>query len=216
VPKDRDAVDVGVWWGPWSWWLARRVPHVDSFEANPALVAKIGSVLPSNVTLHPVALSDQAGEAKLWIPGGGTGTEGRASLGPTQTAAPGWQQTTVETKRLDDFELGDVGFLKVDVEGHELSVLKGATNLLQRTRPIVMVEIESLAEGDEHFDSIIEFMGDHSYAGSFFLNRRWHPIADLDRQLARQMAERLSHHGYATNLLLYVRRYAHNFLFRPT
>jgi hypothetical protein len=61
VPKDRGAVDVGVWWGPWSWWLARRVPRVDSFEPNPAVLARLGPVMPDNVTIHPVALSNCTG-----------------------------------------------------------------------------------------------------------------------------------------------------------
>ena len=45
-------------------------------------------------------------------------------------------------RRLDDLALGDVGFVKIDVEGHELAVLRGAAETLQRNRPPLLVEAE--------------------------------------------------------------------------
>lgn len=215
VPKDRGAVDVGVWWGPWSWWLSRRVPRVDAFEANPRLVATLSPVMPSNVFLHSVALSDAAGEATLWIPTGGIGTEGRSSLESATKSGANWSQQTVVTQRLDDFELGDIGFLKIDVEGHALAVLKGAAELLSTQRPTLFVEVEEHATRDGQFDNIVAFLADHSYKGSYLLHRQWHPLEDLDRNAVRQMANTVAQHGYLSNLLLYVRRYVHNFVFTP-
>jgi FkbM family methyltransferase len=215
VPKGRNAVDAGVWWGPWSWWLSRRVPRVDSFEPNPELVANLTPVLPSNVFLHPVALSDRSGESSLWIPEGGMGTEGRASLEEQSRTSANWKQATVETSRLDDFDLGDVGFVKIDVEGHELAVLKGATKLLDTQRPTILIEIEQHAHRDGQLDAIIEFLGERSYSGRYLHNRQWHPIADLDRPAVQALANRVAQHGYVTSLLLYARRYIHNFVFTP-
>jgi FkbM family methyltransferase len=215
VPKDRDAVDVGVWWGPWSWWLSRWVPRVDAFEANPQLASVLLPVMPPNVFLHSVALSDTAGESTLWIPGGGTGTEGRASLESARTSGANWGHQTVETRRLDDFDLGDVGFVKIDVEGHELAVLKGATELLSTQRPVVFVEIEEHTTSGGQFDDIVKFLCELSYEGKYLLHRRWHPIEDLDRTAVRQVANRVATHGYITNILLYARHYAHNFVFTP-
>jgi FkbM family methyltransferase len=215
VPKDRGAVDAGVWWGPWSWWLARRVPRVDSFEPNPDLVAQLTPVMPSNVTIHPVALSDRAGQSDLWIPSGGMGTEGRGSLEPGNRPESAWRQQAVTTNRLDDFELGDVGFVKIDVEGHELAVLHGASGLLDEQRPTVMIEIEEHADRQGPLDTIIEFFGDRSYRGEFLQKGRWHSIAELDRQATHEMAQRVARHGYGANLVLYARRYVHNFIFKP-
>jgi FkbM family methyltransferase len=45
------------------------------------------------------------------------------------------------TKRLDDLNLGPVHFLKVDVEGMELEVLKGAEQTIQKWSPLIMVEV---------------------------------------------------------------------------
>jgi FkbM family methyltransferase len=215
VPKGRGAVDVGVWWGPWTWWLARRALQVHSFEPNAELVGKLTPVLPRNVTLHQVALSDRSGESSLWIPGGGTGTEGRASLESTTRTDDTWREETVVTSRLDDFDLGDVGFVKVDVEGHEFAVLKGAVNLLTTQRPTVLVEIEEHAHREGQLDAIVEFFGDHSYEATYLSRRSWHPIEDLDRQAVRAMANKVASHGYVVDSLLYARRYVHNFVFRP-
>jgi FkbM family methyltransferase len=215
VPSHRGAVDVGVWWGPWSWWLARRVPKVDSFEANPDLVAHLSAVMPSNVSLHPIALSNRSGESDLWVPIGGMGTEGRSSLESGSRITSAWKKQTVVTNRLDDFELGDVGFLKIDVEGHEYSVLQGAEKLLDTQRPTVMVEIEHFPDRHNSLDTIVKFFADRSYSAEFLQRGRWHPVEELDRQAMRRMARSVARHGYGTNLVLYARRYVHNFVFKP-
>jgi FkbM family methyltransferase len=216
VPRNRGAIDAGLWWGPWTWWLARRVPRVDSFEPNPDLVARLASVMPSNVTIHPVALSDRTSQSNLWIPSGGMGTEGRASLEPGDRPESAWRKQSVATRRLDDFVLGDVGFVKIDVEGHELAVLQGATKLLGAQRPTVMIEIEQHADRPGYLDTIIEFFGDRSYSGEFLQKGRWHPIDDLDRQGTLEMARLVvAQHGYGTRVLRHARRYVHNFIFKP-
>lgn len=215
VPDDRDAVDVGVWWGPWSWWLAKRVPRVHSFEPNPHLIAGLRGALPSNVLLHQVALGDRQGESELWIPVGGRGTEGRATIEPTRRTESGGRLLPVVTGRLDEFDLGNVGFVKIDVEGHELAVLQGATELLAAQRPTLMIEIEDRTDDDRQFDQILEFLSAYSYRGSYLHHRCWHPMAEFDRHRAKEMNAKVSQNGYATNFLLYSRRHIHNFLFMP-
>ena len=44
--------------------------------------------------------------------------------------------------KLDDVLDGDIGFIKIDVEGHELSVLEGASSLIERCRPVLLIECE--------------------------------------------------------------------------
>jgi FkbM family methyltransferase len=215
VPGDRGAVDVGMWWGPWSWWLARRLPQVDSFEPNPELCGRLASVMPRNVAIHQVALSDRTSQANLWVPSDGMGTEGRDTLEPAGRPTPEWNKHTVATSRLDDFNLEDVGFVKIDVEGHELAVLQGATDLLAAERPTVMIEIEEHSNHEGRLDKVIEFFDDRSYGGRFLHKGHWYPIHQVDRQVMREMAKRVAQHSYGANLVLYARRYVHNFVFSP-
>ncbi len=216
VPVDRGAVDIGVWWGPWTWQLAHRVPRVDSFEPNHDLVERLRPIMPKNVHIHPVALSNCSGESSLWVPSRGVGTEGRASLEPAARSESGWSEQSVATSRLDDFKLDDVGFVKIDVEGHELAVLEGASGLLASQRPNLMIEIEEHSNREGRFDAIVGLLESLSYRGTFLHRGQWHPIDRLDRVRVRELADRVARHGYATNVLLYARRYTHNFLFRPT
>jgi FkbM family methyltransferase len=213
VPIDRGAVDIGMWWGPWTWWLARRVPRVDAFEPNAELVERVRTVMPANVSVHGVALSDRAGTSEMWITARGAGTEGRGSLEVGQGKV---NLRSVETSRLDDLDLGDVGFVKIDVEGHELAVLSGATKLLDVQRPNVLVEVEP-QDGDlGNLDTVIKFFADHSYSGQYFHKGGWHPIEELDRAHVCAIARRVAGHGYITNNLLWARRYVHNFVFKPS
>jgi Methyltransferase FkbM domain len=66
---------------------------------------------------------------------------GLASL-EEHAAYPGSDQEAVRVAKLDDVLDGDVGFVKIDVEGHELRVLEGASSLIERCRPILFIECE--------------------------------------------------------------------------
>ena len=145
----------------------RRAPRVDSFEPNLDIVARLAPVMPENVNIHPVALSNQSGQSNLWVPSGGAGKEGRSSLEPPTGAGSDWRKQPVATSRLDDFDLGDVGFVKIDVEGHELAVLQGSTDLLRTQRPTLMVEIEQHPDHQCWLDQIIVFSTTTRTPGSF-------------------------------------------------
>ncbi len=93
------------------------------------------------------ALSDTGGKKVFYLAGLGS-TLSHDFLGSKD--AP---QRQVETKRLDDVFSREAllapDFVKIDVEGHELPVLKGARETLRSTLPVLFVEIlRSFAGGD--------------------------------------------------------------------
>ena len=59
------------------------------------------------------------------------------------------------TKKLDDFELPKIDFIKIDVEGHELNVLKGGINLINRDFPHIALECN---ENTDNFEKTNPFM----------------------------------------------------------
>lgn len=67
---------------------------------------------------------------------------------------------TVETDTLDSI-VGDrpVALLKVDVEGYELAVLRGAEKFIMRDRPFMVLE----ANTDYHFDVLDRWLKAHDY-----------------------------------------------------
>ncbi len=98
-----------------------------------------GSPGVAPVETHEVALSDSAGTATLSCGSDFDANMGLPSLVPGSTP-DGVNLLAVRTARLDDV-LGErqVGLLKIDVEGHETAVLRGAVDLLTsgRVRDVV-------------------------------------------------------------------------------
>jgi FkbM family methyltransferase len=211
VPSDRTAVDVGTWWGPWSWWLARRVPRVEAFEPNASIYGELRRILPVNVALHNVALSDVRGESALWSPSTAFGTEGRSTL--LAESISGGVAQRVQIVPLDELGLTDVGFIKIDVEGAELSVLRGGNALLQRDRPNLLVEIEEAHHSPENMDRVFEYLKVLGYHGSFLRRGTWCPLSEFDRDEARRAGQRRKGMGLLRSSLARV-PYVHNFLFQ--
>ena len=143
--KDAISIDVGVNEGIFSRWMAKFSAKVESFECNPTLYSRLKTFLPRNVHLNECALSNFEGTAVLRFDPDNTGIgtiEERNQLDQN----PGIHsviEVEVPTRKLDDFELDRVAFMKIDVEGHELEVLKGAAGLLERDRPVLLIEIEN-------------------------------------------------------------------------
>ncbi len=138
------AIDVGANIGYMTAVLARRVGAggtVWSFEAHPALhqellhnVAAWRRELP-RTELRPthVAVSERRGQVALHVPEAFEANRGLASVRAVNVAEAG--EIQVECAPLDELIGGaHVGVLKIDVEGHELAVLRGSRRLLEERR----------------------------------------------------------------------------------
>ena len=53
------------------------------------------------------------------------------------------------TKKLDDYDLPEVNLIKMDVEGHELKVLKGAKDLINKYHPHIVLECNNYTDDFE-------------------------------------------------------------------
>ncbi|WP_195210224.1 FkbM family methyltransferase [Actinomarinicola tropica] len=206
VPRGRNAVDVGGWLGPWTRELSRWCGRVDTFEPQPDLAAFLRKVVPANVTVHEVAVSDAAGRTRLVVPSSRHGENALASVRPgAADADPDAIVHEVDVVRLDDLGFTDVGFLKVDVEGHEREVLDGATALIGRDRPRILLEAEQ-----RHLDTPLHELFDHvgalGYRGWFLHGGGWHALDTFDVE-QRQTAHLDDLTGPD---------YVNNFLFVPT
>jgi hypothetical protein len=123
---------------------------------------------------HDVALSDRDGSAELFMP------EGRGTGRATIAATTGHDIATVKTRRLDSFEFTNVGFVKIDVEGHEEAVLRGAERTLKDTLPTLVIEIEE-RHNPGAIARIPKALADIGYAQSYFLSgEELLPLADFD------------------------------------
>jgi len=111
-----------------------------AFEPIPSLCRELRSRYPS-VTVEGIALSDYDGTADFHYL---TSNPALSSL----IYHPAWEQggtvkrIPVPVRRLDDCVPPDVhiAFLKVDVEGVELALLRGSRRILADNRPVVVFE----------------------------------------------------------------------------
>ncbi len=131
VQSFRRAVDVGCHVGLWTFHLAKLFGAVESFEP----VARhrecfAENISAENVTLHDCALGEQ--DQMVWL------HTGQSSSGDTYVSKGGEHASHMAV--LDHFEFTEVDFLKVDVEGYELMVLKGGEQTIRRDKPCIVVE----------------------------------------------------------------------------
>jgi FkbM family methyltransferase len=131
------AIDVGANYGTFSMCIRHAVEHIEAFEplAAPCTVLATAPYIHS----HQVALADYEGETTLYVPH----TNGRAITGSASfTSLPYAHTVSVPVRRLDSFGFQNVRAIKIDVEGHEMAVLRGAQETMTRDHPILCVEIE--------------------------------------------------------------------------
>jgi FkbM family methyltransferase len=169
VPQGAVTVDVGANCGLYTQQLARLSGQVHAFEPSHQMADLLRRTSASNVSIHEVALSDHDGDADLFTPQGDQGlVYGRASLEqqPVEPTAQQLVATHVPLARLDGVIQQDVSFVKVDVEGHELNVLHGAVDLIDRCQPVFLVEAEDRHRADAT-QLVFDFFRDRSYRGFF-------------------------------------------------
>ncbi len=85
---------------------------------------------PDNIIYHRAALGDYCGEIEM---NPAYGCEGCVSVGKGGDKAPIF--------RLDDFNLDNISVMKIDVEGMEEAVIRGAIKTIERNRPVIVIEI---------------------------------------------------------------------------
>lgn len=150
LPFCNGFIDVGANLGLYTLLAARRMPrgHVFAFEASAIEYDKLSWTVRenhlTNVTAVHCAVSDEEGEATIHESLLGAGALNRLD-GPAKPTGK-WRATRVRKTSLDHYlaalrEMPPVDFVKIDVEGHELPVLKGARELFARAAPLLMIEV---------------------------------------------------------------------------
>lgn len=119
---------------------------VYAFEPNPdprevLIENALLNQVEDRVMVSPYALSDYNGYGLLRIPR--TTHSGLATLGrPLRFGL--FREIEVEVRCLDDLLEGPLDMMKIDTEGCELHVLKGARGLIEKHHPGIMVEVNHM------------------------------------------------------------------------
>src|SRR5210317_729413 len=136
LSKDKNAIDVGAATGMYSSYFAQKSKQVYSFEAVLPVYKQLELTAKriKNINCFNLAVSDFDGKSEFYV------DDKRLSNSSFQNLVNG-QKIEVDTIKLDNFKLDSIGFMKIDVEGVELDVLNGASNLIKEYKPTCMVEI---------------------------------------------------------------------------
>jgi FkbM family methyltransferase len=196
------SIDIGAHYGVYTYVLSKLSRQVEAFEPVPQCALTIAAFGAANVRVHQVALSARTGAKDLFIPREGPILHSAlasftAPVGPFETVP-------VSVRRLDDYGFDDVSLIKIDVEGHELDVLRGAKNTIAKSNPILLVEIEQ-RHLSIPLDSVFDELGHFGYRGFFVAGRRILPLSEFSYRLHQQ--------PFLHNVLS--NEYVNNFIFLP-
>ena len=150
LPKNAVILDIGANVGTFLYQLEKALSHsnIYAFEPNKKLNARLKRLFPKMHVL-PYALSDSNTTAEFKVPIiNGKMVASRGTLNTTykEKGEENSYTETVEVVKLDDWvtkeNLRKIDFIKIDVEGNEMKTLIGGKNIIQKYKPVLMVEME--------------------------------------------------------------------------
>jgi len=208
------AVDCGAYKGSYLWSLSRAVGpgRVVAFEPQASPVRYLQEVVARrglrNVTVENKAVSNREGRMTLRLPGGSASPG--ASLEQEFADDPDCATEEVEVVSLDGY-FGDttqrIAALKIDVEGHELSVFEGSERLIEKHSPVIVFECEERHLVGHSVADVLRWLQDRGYDGSFVRMGRLMPIAEFDPS---------AHQKQSGDRFWDAQDYCNNFIMRKT
>ena len=185
-------VDVGANTGIYSVIALQNRRRVAAFEPVPEEATRLRRLIGTRGTVHQVALSDRCGKAVLHVPYASESDDSesddittRSSLEADIDSDLRHRDIEVKVATLDSFDLSDIAFMKIDVEGHELSVLKGAVETIKRSQPNLLVEVEE-SRIPGCFQAVSNFLASLDYNGFWFDGKEMRSINNFQPELQQE------------------------------
>jgi FkbM family methyltransferase len=166
--RGRTFVDVGAHIGFYTMGLAPGFDRVIAFEPSKFqygwLTRNRALNAYDHVSCEHVALGENRGEATLNV----LSYEGGLNTLSSEVASTHHiiDRYTVPVERLDDRGLTDVDLIKIDVEGFEIPVLRGAQKTIATSRPVILIEVWTDAARRQNVKSVMDEM-DYTFEPSF-------------------------------------------------
>lgn len=152
LKDDSIILDIGANIGTWSIPLAIKQRKIFAFEPyDPSFNALCGNIFINEKEAHvyarQCALTDDVSAPKnLTLPE--ICNQGGCKLMDTSVVV----EKRYEMRTIDSFEFKKVDFIKLDVEGHELNVIRGGVETISRCKPVIFFECWDCSS--THWDGI--------------------------------------------------------------
>jgi FkbM family methyltransferase len=205
IVRNHDRViDVGGNRGIYTYYFWKMGAKVEVFEPNPACACILAAWAAGrpDMNVHAVALSSCAGSAHLHIPVDESGIEHDASASIENPTFAHARDLLVPLQTLDSYRFEGVQLIKIDVEGHECSVIEGAAATITSSKPALLVEIEQ-RHNDRPIREVFEKILGFGYQGFFMGRGALTSLENFDAAVHQSM-DNFDHPN---------RRYINNFLF---
>lgn len=187
-------VDAGANKGAYLYWLRRAVGArgtVFAFEPQPSLANYLQKTTQqmgwSNVHVKACAVSDRSGTARLHVPG--EKDSPGASLEAAVSNKPGHSFECPITTLDEQLATAErVSLLKVDVEGHELNLFRGAEQTLKKHKPHIVFECEARHLTHHKPSDVFAHLQSLGYVGQFFSTAGLRPLAEFNLEVHQKSA----------------------------
>jgi len=161
-------IDIGAYTGIYGIWASKQGYRAFCFEPHTDNYTRLIENVKKNnepVTCYNIALSDKAGVSSLNV----NSNVGLTSGGSLSTGIRNHNEALKVKKEVyDRFARGDESVIKIDVEGHELNVLKGMSTVLEFERPVLIVEVLDR----QHENEIVFYLNQFDYSLHSILDER--------------------------------------------
>ena len=167
IPNKNTFVDVGTNVGIWSLPMMHHFKKVVSYEPSKQNLECLKANIPTGIDLREKAIANFTGVADFHQAGKNCGDGKLCREGVVVSVS-----YTVPVVKLDNENLSDVDLIKIDVQGWEFDVLKGAQNIISSQRPWVIFEV------NQDIDECCAFMESLNYETIYTKSKRvflWAP-----------------------------------------
>lgn len=174
IHKDDIIIDIGANFGYFTSIFARQTgPKGTVYAVEPVKlymdILKNNTRRFSNIELVPYALSDSEGETVMGIESEQKYRHGLTKIMAEENTSQSENGYTVLRKTPESVfgQLNKLDYIKCDIEGHEIKVIPGFKELIEKFNPVIQIELEKA-----NFDTINLFLTNSGYTPYIVLNNR--------------------------------------------
>ena len=213
------AMDIGAHKGTYTYWMYKSVKNAGKIvciEPQPILFEYLKKIFGifrfTNVILMDCAVSDKDTKGVITVPekSGDTSQEARLDGQNLIKNKKEYHQINVEIRSLDSIIAEsnlEPKIIKIDVEGHEYSVIKGMEKMLTNIRPKIVIECEARHINNFTVFDVFNLLLDKNYEGFFYQKGIKKPLSQFD--LKRDQLCYVDKQQWSD------RNYVNNFVFEP-
>ena len=202
LKRKRRFLDIGANVGIYSYYFKNTFENIVAFEPLKEITYRLKSIQNNSLRIYNVALSNKIGGCKFYIPViNGKIVPGLASL---EERNGEYKTRTVKVDKVDSYDFDDVDLIKIDVEGHEMHVIEGASKVIKKNMPILIIEIEQRHIKNK-IEEVFQYILNLNYKGFFLKKGELTTINKFKYEIDQK--------PYLKNVM--VKEYINNFIFLP-